>query len=147
MGGARKGPLLLLPHITMTTQGILTSHSNLSCIITSNVTVLELQYHQLTFIEASEIPNVRTMVNETTDTAHVVEVFSAVGTMDGNSVQCAFETYEEGIILSNAITFHIAPAAGELMLRNISTLCHIALVLYPMRLLCHAFVTSTQWYM
>ena len=77
----------------------------------------------------------------------MVEVFSAVGTMDGNSVQCAFETYEEGIILSNAITFHIAPAAGEWVIRNISTLGHIALVLHPMRLLCHAFITYTQWHM
>lgn len=74
----------------------------------------------LTFIESSGIPNAYTLVNETTDTAHVVEIKSAVGTMDGNTVQCGFETFEEGVILSNVITFHIAPAAGESTRANTS---------------------------
>ena len=68
--------------------------------------------NSLTFLEFSRIPNARTLANETTDTAHVVEVI-VVDTMDGNSVQCGFETFEEGIILSNAIIFHVAPATGE----------------------------------
>lgn len=66
----------------------------------------------LTLLESSRIPNARTLANETTETAHVVEVI-VVDTMDGNSVQCGFETFEEGIILSNAVIFHITPAAGE----------------------------------
>lgn len=103
----------------------------------------------LTFIQFSGIPNAYTLVNETTDTAHVVEIKSAVSTMDGNTVQCGFETFEEGIILSNVITFHIAPVAGESMITNINPLCWIGLVLHPIRLICIALVisTSTQCYM
>lgn len=78
------------------------------------------------------------MSNETTDTAHVVEIFPASRTMDGRSIQCGFETFEEGIILSNVITLHFAPATGESVIANISGLCRITIVLHPIRLICLA---------